>query len=595
MDKTRYQIVQEILSNAAGNLNPDHDSSGRFWELPRDRFVELTIYGVELIPKQYRGSTAAQPSHVGGASCCSHGAAPAAAPASSSSASSVQDAGLIKALRGLYPFDGSHFPRMPLGRPPVAEDDIRYIERWIADGCPGDQLYTPRDASRGPSKLALGLAEHEPVDNVNAARAGRNEIRMRKNIEAYSDDELAALRKAFEILQKRDEPPNGYMDATSYGYWARIHGSSCQHGWEQFLTWHRAYLYEFEKLLQDAVPGVTLPYWDWTMDKYDSGKGGKIPEAYADELLPDGTRNWLWFSKRWPGRGLEAFHLHYPTKSDIENLMEIPDFRSFGGGPDSNQSFGVLSMNPHNMIHLWSGGADPSDPTGNTLGYMANNLTAALDPIFWAHHGNVDRLFAEWQTKHPGANPSDLDDVLSPLQFTPRDVLSVYDLGYDYAADTNHFLTNSGEAITKFVSAPVDIPDHFNEKTRARIRLHKIRRPVNSFVIRMFLNQPDANESTPIEDNPNYVGFAAIFGHGACIGSSPDHCAPFLGERAKYDLRGRHHNTPQTARMKATQTAQRLVAAGAKTLQVSFVVLGVGGKPLPDALYLDGVSLDFKD
>ena len=47
--------------------------------------------------------------------------------------------------------------------------------------------------------------------------------------------------------------------------------------------------------------------------------------------------------------------------------------------------------------------------------------------------------------------------------------------------------------------------------------------------------------------------------------------------------------------MKATDTAQRLVAAGAKTLQVSFVVVDGGGKPLPDALFLDAVSLDFKD
>jgi tyrosinase len=288
--------------------------------------------------------------------------------------------------------------------------------------------------------------------------------------------------------------------------------------------------------------------------------------------------------------------LHYPTKPDIANILELHDWRSFGGGPESNQSFGVLSMNPHNTIHLWSGGQNPDDPTNpNDLGLMANNLTAAFDPIFWAHHGNVDRLFAEWQAKHPGANPEDLDAVLSPLQFTPGDVLSIHDLGYDYIACANQFLTNPNEPYTRFVSAPVPVPDHFSADTRTRVRLHRIRRPVNSFYIRVFLNQPDADASTPIENNPNYAGFAAIFGHGQCIGSTPDHCAPFLKRRSKFDLRGRSHNTPQTARMKATQTAQRLVAAGAKSLQVSFVVIDGGGKPLSDALRLDAVSLDFKD
>lgn len=585
--KTRYQHVQEILASAAGDAQPDHESKGRFWELPRDQFVALTIYGIELIPQQYRGQAGAPvPPR---SSCCSTSSIDTSS--GGTGASPVKDAGLVKAIRGLYPFDGSHFSRMPMGRPPIAEDDIQYIERWIADGCPGDEPHRSPDVRLGPSKLSLGLAEHEPVANGNRARERRNEVKMRKNIECLTTDELAALRKAFEILQKRDDSPTGYIDATSYGYWARIHGSSCQHGWEQFLTWHRAYLYEFEQLLQDAVPGVMLAYWDWTMDKYKDGVGGIIPGAYQNATLPDGSKNWLWCEKRWPGSGMTS--LHYPTKSDITNILEIPDWRSFGGGPESNQSFGVLSMNPHNMIHLWSGGMNPDNP--NEAGYMTNNLTAAFDPIFWAHHSNVDRIFAEWQTKHPGANPHDLDDVLSPLQFTPREVLSTHDMGYDYAADTNQFITNADEAYTRFVSAPVPVPEHFSGATRARIRLHRIRRPVQSFYIRVFLNDPGADASTPIIDNPNYAGFVAIFGHGECIGSTPDHCDPFTKRRGVFDLRGRSHNTPQTARMKATDTARRLVAAGATSLQVSFVVVDGGGKPLPDVLRLDAVSLDFKD
>jgi tyrosinase len=600
--QTRYQHVQQILDDAAGgdSATPRHESKGRFWLLPRDQFVTLTIYGIELIPEKYRGGGSSSSASAGGDSCCAHESGPAACCASDASSSfssssagasvDVSDAGLIKAIRGLFPFDGSRFPQMPQGRPPVPEDGIRYIEQWIADGCPGDEPHRSQDRRLGPSRKALGLEEHEPTGSGNLDRASRQEGKLRKNIEALSTSELANLRKAFGLLRKRDESPDGYLDATSYGYWARIHGSSCQHGWEQFLTWHRGYLYEFEQLLQDAVPGVTLPYWDWTMDKYKSGVGGIIPEAYVGETLPDGSKNSLWVAQRYPGT-LAANH--YPTKPEIENLMQIPDWRTFGGGPESNQSFGVLSMNPHNTIHLWSGGQNPNPP--KDAGYMTNNLTAALDPIFWGHHSNVDRLFAEWQIKHPGANPQGLDDVLSPLNFTPGDVLSIHDMGYDYVADSNQFLTNSGEAYTRFKSVPVAIPEQFSAKTRARIRLHRIRRPVQSFYIRVFLNQPDADASTPIVDNPNYAGFVAIFGHGECIGSTPEHCAPALQPRRKFDLRGRSHNTPQTARMKATQTAQRLVSAGAKTLQVSFVVVGGDGKPLDNALRLDAVSLDFKD
>src|SRR5688572_26853025 len=31
-----------------------------------------------------------------------------------------------------------------------------------------------------------------------------------------------------------------------------------------FLSWHRYFLYYIEQRLQSYVPGVMLPYWDWT-------------------------------------------------------------------------------------------------------------------------------------------------------------------------------------------------------------------------------------------------------------------------------------------------------------------------------------------
>ena len=47
--RTRYQHVQNILREAAGSASPNHESKGQFWDLPRDEFVTLSIYGVELI------------------------------------------------------------------------------------------------------------------------------------------------------------------------------------------------------------------------------------------------------------------------------------------------------------------------------------------------------------------------------------------------------------------------------------------------------------------------------------------------------------------------------------------------------------------
>jgi tyrosinase len=63
---------------------------------------------------------------------------------------------------------------------------------------------------------------------------------------------------------------------------------------------------------------------------------------------------------------------------------------------------------PHNSIHLAVGGYDvPTganagdySPVDGANGDMGENDTAGLDPIFFFHHCNVDRMFWLWQKKH---------------------------------------------------------------------------------------------------------------------------------------------------------------------------------------------------
>lgn len=63
---------------------------------------------------------------------------------------------------------------------------------------------------------------------------------------------------------------------------------------------------------------------------------------------------------------------------------------------------------PHNDIHLAVGGADITTVPGQNFdaspivganGDMGENDTAGLDPIFFFHHCNVDRMFWVWQKK----------------------------------------------------------------------------------------------------------------------------------------------------------------------------------------------------
>jgi hypothetical protein len=100
-----YQRIQQILDQAVhGNVIGAH---GPFWRtLDRDGFVNKSVFGVPLIVKNAAGKFDPDLSN------------------------------LVLALEGKPPFDGSSFPRMPVGYPPVPQAQIGEIRKWITDGCP---------------------------------------------------------------------------------------------------------------------------------------------------------------------------------------------------------------------------------------------------------------------------------------------------------------------------------------------------------------------------------------------------------------------------------------------------------------------------
>jgi tyrosinase len=244
-------------------------------------------------------------------------------------------------------------------------------------------------------------------------------LRHRRAVRKLTAGQLAGLRKAIAAAQAIE-------DDRGYQYWAGIHGLPlpmyCQHGTALFLPWHRAYLLLFERALQDRVAGVTLPWWDWT-----THHGDPIPPAYA-EPRSGGRANPLHGSPiqpsgREPGGGS---HTHrepggpgappLPTPRRIRELLELRDFLDFQAQLEDI----------HNGVHVWVGGT------------MSDIATAAYDPLFWAHHAMIDRVWRLWQLRHPHAAPPArlLRRALPPFPLTVEQVLDTNELGYDYAAST---------------------------------------------------------------------------------------------------------------------------------------------------------------
>lgn len=114
-----------------------------------------------------------------------------------------------------------------------------------------------------------------------------------------------------------------------------------------------------------------------------------------------------------------------PTPADVDALYDLTDFDDF-----SDQLEDI-----HDQIHGWTGGFATDADGQNVGGDMGTIVTAAWDPVFWSHHGMIDRIWYLWQLKNGPRNiPSDyLSMVLAPFSLTVADVLDIHQLGYEYA------------------------------------------------------------------------------------------------------------------------------------------------------------------
>ena len=151
-----------------------------------------------------------------------------------------------------------------------------------------------------------------------------------------------------------------------------------------------------------------------------------LPGAFDLATLPDGSDNPLRVERRF-GSGTTPIQID-PTFVSLSALQDdvftggdsdIPP--GFGGpetmfhhGPESDTTNGSLESLPHNVIHGAIGGVAPNGNPNDwrDLGLMSMPITAALDPIFWLHHANIDRLWNVWlrdmQEQHENPRPDDL-------------------------------------------------------------------------------------------------------------------------------------------------------------------------------------------
>ena len=149
-------------------------------------------------------------------------------------------------------------------------------------------------------------------------------------------------------------------------------------------------MYYFERILGSLVGDLgnfRLPYWDW--ENYRSMPSAYLSPANSTNSLYDGVR----YSVMAHGGALPA---NDGTAARIALLDGITDFATFGGTATRG---GASESNPHNPIHDDIGlQTSPWHDMGN-LGF------AGRDPIFFAHHGNLDKIWSNWNSLAASSSP----------------------------------------------------------------------------------------------------------------------------------------------------------------------------------------------
>jgi len=239
---------------------------------------------------------------------------------------------------------------------------------------------------------------------------------------------------------------------------AKRYWKQCQHGSWFFLPWHRGYLLALEANIRAEISSMpeapkdwALPYWN-----YFKPNENKLPPAFASADWPDGKGNNPLFVQPRYGPFNDG-KVEVPMQYVDLKAMNDHEFTGPGGGTSpgfggvdtgfehGGPTHGGIETQPHDQVHGLVGGGTRAKP-----GAMSIPDSAGLDPIFYLHHANIDRLWEVWQrdplskgnppqpkwVKGPGGIGERKFSMPmpgnQPWDYTPGDMTDLAKLGYSY-------------------------------------------------------------------------------------------------------------------------------------------------------------------
>ncbi|XP_023763397.1 polyphenol oxidase, chloroplastic [Lactuca sativa] len=271
-----------------------------------------------------------------------------------------------------------------------------------------------------------------------------NTFRVRPAAHLANEDYIGKFNKAIELMKALPDD-----DPRSFKQQANVHCAYCDGAYDQvgfpdlelqvhnswlFFPFHRYYMYFFEKICGKLIddPNFAIPFWNW-----DAPDGMKIPDIYTNkksslydplrdvdhqppsliDLDFNGVDENLSPSEQ-TSKNLTVMYRQMVSSSKTSTLFMGSPYRA---GDDASPGSGSIENTPHNPVHIWAG--EWKHNNGKNMGKL---YSAARDPLFYAHHGNIDRMWSVWKTL--GGRRKD---------FTDKDWLDSSFLFYDENAELN--------------------------------------------------------------------------------------------------------------------------------------------------------------
>lgn len=315
---------------------------------------------------------------------------------------------------------------------------------FVGASCKKDDVYKLQQTGKHNLEVRLAKSTTCTKDNLQVRREWGDISKAERR--KYIDAMLCLMNKPSHLNQT--EYPGAQ---TRFDDFVAVHINQTlfTHGTGQFLAWHRYFTWSFERVLREECGYIgTQPYWNWgkwasdpasspLFDGSDtslSGNGRKIDHGYNDYFPPgpgggciysgpfvnmtvrlgpiapqfnptpaaNPLPNGMGDNPRCLGRDVNNYLSSRYTRTkdmviliaDSPNILAFQDrMQAVTARPweqedtyDPAEHGGMPLMGVHAGGHHTIGGDPASDF------FISPN-----DPVFYAHHGGIDRTWAIWQ------------------------------------------------------------------------------------------------------------------------------------------------------------------------------------------------------